>query len=90
MYGAKPDENKLRSVLKDWGLMGFEVDVLEAWQKYRDDHILPFAGGWLDQPEWVRHDFGILDAIEAFHLIQHEKADAPSKGFFDIFRRGKK
>lgn len=86
---VKADEKDLTAQLKDWGLITQADTVIECWLRFRNDGILPYAGGWLDQPAWVRHDFNQLDAIEAWHQIQNEKPDPPQKGFFDIFRRGK-
>lgn len=67
-------ESKLQDYLEDWGLLGGE-DSFDAWIIWRRSGyiVLPFAGGWLDQPEWLREDFLTLDLVRQWHDIQVEK-----------------
>lgn len=61
---------------------------LECWQVWRETSTLPYAGGWLDQPEWVRMDFRTFNLLEAFHILQARKAKTPTANPFVLF--GKK
>lgn len=83
-----PDENKIRAALADWGLLHPDDAALECWQLWREHGTLPYSGGWLDQPEWVRADFRILNLLETFHTLQANKADTPAANPFQMF--GKK
>lgn len=68
---------EIGKMLEDWmPRRGFES--LECFQVYieSDRTILPFAGGWLDQPEWVREDFRLFKKILDYHILD---LDQPSR-----------
>jgi len=46
----------------EWGLAG-GITSYEAWARYRrsGEVVLPFSGGWLEQPQWIINDFRKLD-----------------------------
>lgn len=55
--------------IRDWlPKMGFQS--LECFQIYVKSGrvVLPFAGGWLDQPEWVHNDFRLFEKILDYHM----------------------
>lgn len=75
-------ESELNDLLRDWGLHGDFDQTFESWQVWRTHHVLPYSGGWLEQPWWVRQDFATLNAALAWHELQAEKADAPETNPF--------
>ena len=53
----------IKKELTGWCPTDIEIQVYEVWAAHK---ILPFAGGWLDQPEWVYELFrkhGLLDEL---------------------------
>jgi hypothetical protein len=67
-------ESKLMDYLEDWGLWG-DDQSFDAWVIWRrsDYVVLPFSGGWFDQPWWLREDFMTLDMVRAYFDKQAEK-----------------
>lgn len=80
MWKAAHDEDiaetKLQEYLENWGLWGGE-QVFDDWLVFRRSGyvVLPFAGGWRDQPWWIRQDFTTLDLVRAYF---DKQADKPS------------
>ena len=70
--------DKLSNAVDDIGLFG-GYDAFNAWVIWRRSNyvVLPFTGGWLEQPEWVRDDFLMLDLARQWH---DENAKRPSAG----------
>lgn len=83
MHREQLTERELNDALRDWGMWGDGNAVFDAWCKWNDYRVLPFAGGWLDQPEWIRDDFNTLDLLEAWHMLQKDKPAAPKLSIFD-------
>jgi len=50
-------------IIDDFGLNGDYNDMLSSWFALREYHILPYAGGWLDQPVAWRDDMHTLEAV---------------------------
>jgi hypothetical protein len=73
-HGETISDEKLSEYLEDWGLYGGH-DSFDLWLIWRRSNyvVLPFAGGWLEQPFWVREDFLILDLVREYHDKQAEK-----------------
>lgn len=73
-HDERTPENKLREYLEDFGLYGGE-ESFDAWIIWRRSNyiVLPFAGGWLEQPWWIRRDFLTLDLLRQFNDIQANK-----------------
>lgn len=44
--------------------------TLWAWMLYQDKGVLPFAGGALDQPEWVMKTFTQYDMWKRFAELE--------------------
>ena len=53
---------KVDGDLEDPGFWWPPDDVWEAWRALKDFHVLPQAGGWLDQDAWLRDDLFLMDA----------------------------
>jgi len=51
---------------------------MRAWEIFNNYHILPYAGGWLDQPQWLLTDFENLWLIQEFHTLNSDLADGKS------------
>jgi hypothetical protein len=75
--GEMPARKELDAALDDWGLHGGE-ESWEAWNNWTasDRHTLPFAGGWFDQPWWVRADFRTLNTVRLWHEANEKLTDS--------------
>ena len=49
---------------------------LNLWELWQDTRVLPFAGGWLDQPAWVLDDFNYFDLLHEWHYYNAKLSDA--------------
>lgn len=81
------NETDLSKRLRDWGLHDDPAQIFEAWQVWKAHHVLPYSGGWLEQPWWVREDFATLNAVEAWHQLQQVKPDIPKENPFNDGRK---
>jgi hypothetical protein len=72
-HGDGIPEEKLLDWLYDWGL--YDEDSMEDWIIWRRSNyiVLPYAGGWREQPWWIRKDFLILDLVREYHDKQVDK-----------------
>lgn len=66
------DVIKLQKSLIDWGVSG-GYDAFDAWYEYYNNKTLPFAGGWLDQPRWIRNSFGFFNKLLNYHYQQKDR-----------------
>lgn len=48
----------------------------EAWLEYRETGVLPFADGWLAQPQWLLDDFHYYDLLKEYRALSPQIADA--------------
>lgn len=73
-HGESISEEKLLEYLFDWGLYD-EENSPEDWLMWRRSNyvVLPFTGGWRDQPWWVRKDFLTLDLVREYFEKQVDK-----------------
>ena len=39
-------------------------DSYSLWQRFVEHKVLPFGGGWLDQPQWWLEDVDYFEALE--------------------------
>lgn len=69
----------LEEVLDDFTLVN--EDSVSAFKAYIDSNyvVLPFSGGWLEQPSWVKHDFDLLKALLEYHYRNLQRPN-PDKG----------
>lgn len=49
----------LQKLLRTWVPAG-GIDSVYSYERYQAFGVLPFAGGYLDQPAWVQDDFRML------------------------------
>lgn len=68
--------HELNELVTGWRLQAGEM-ALEAWAAWKDYRVLPFTGGWLEQPAWVRGDFQTLDLLYAWHIHHARKPHRP-------------
>jgi hypothetical protein len=61
---------------------------LAWWKEYQERGVLPFAGGYAEQPAWVLEDFETLDLVYELECIPHDIA-AAQKAIADIAARGR-
>ena len=64
---------RLREDLHDWGIDG-DYEAFDAWVEYQQRNILPFAGGWLEQPRWIRKAFHTLNRV---YTMEYDQKDLP-------------
>lgn len=50
--------------------------VLDLYAKCRNNGVLPYAGGLLDQPAWLMDLFGVIDDIKERHRREREREEA--------------
>lgn len=80
MISTKPKEatleqvQRLETALEDWGAYG-GYESFEAWQEYQNKHILPFSGGYLEQPLWIREAFKQYNRV--FNLLYYVRNEKP-------------
>jgi hypothetical protein len=69
---------ELRAALKGWVPEG-GMESMRLWEMFTEFKILPYSGGWLDQPGWFRRDVEMfmMKAELARHL---EKLPKPKPG----------
>lgn len=72
--GRKPARAELDTALADWCVWG-GYDAFEAWCQWRDKGTLPFAGGWLEQPAWIRSAFATLNTVYLWHEANEQLAN---------------
>lgn len=62
--------------MQDWGLRCPKEQIVEAFFIWLDTQyqVLPYAGGWWDQPLNVQHDFRMLLDVYSYHA-RYEKSD---------------
>lgn len=72
-HGESISEEKLLEYLHDWGL--YDEESIEDWIIWRRSNyiVLPYPGGWRDQPWFVRKDFLTLDLVREYHDKQVDK-----------------
>jgi len=75
--GEMPTRKELDAEIEDWGLYGAEASW-EAWNNWTASNkaMLPFAGGWLDQPWWIRADFRTLNTVRLWHEANEQMTDS--------------
>lgn len=63
-------ETELATLLKDWIPRGGE-ESFTLYERYRDSGYvaLPFAGGFVDQPEWWTSDVDMFELLSEKHRI---------------------
>lgn len=66
-------------IVDDFGLNHDSNEAFSCWLALRNWHILPCAGGWLDQPLVWRQDLETLQAVynEEYDTIQGKIAVIP-------------
>lgn len=57
--------------LNEWVPRGGELSFL-AWLEYEATGVLPFQGGFLEQPLWVQQDFTLYRDIKMFHYLNEQ------------------
>lgn len=65
----------LKQELKGWCPTDVEVGIYEEWDLHKK---YPYAGGYLDQPEWffqLRRRFGLLEELMRLNNSNREKKD---------------
>ena len=67
---------QLRKALVNWSVYG-DYETFSAWLEYYHHNILPFAGGWLEQPKWIRDAFSTLNMVYNFHYYEKDIPDMP-------------
>lgn len=87
IQGKKPARGELDDTLADWGIWG-GYDTFEAWCQWRDKGTLPFAGGWLEQPPWIRDAFGTLNTVYLWHEANEQLADPENLTRLDTLTDG--
>lgn len=72
-HGEGITEERLLEWLYNWGL--YDEESVEDWIVWRRSGyiVLPFVGGWRDQPWWIRADFLTLDLVKEYHEKQVSK-----------------
>lgn len=67
---------KLDRAVEDLGLFG-GYKSYNAWVIWRRSNyaVLPFGGGWFDQPKWVHDDFLMLDLNRQWHDENSKRPD---------------
>ena len=48
----------------------------ETWLEYRETGALPFARGWLAQPQWLLDDFHYYDLLKEYRALSSQIAEA--------------
>ncbi len=48
----------------------------EAWLEYRETGVLPFAHGWLAQPQWLLDDFHYYDLLREYRALSPQIVEA--------------
>lgn len=48
----------------------------ECWLEYRDTGVLPFAGNWLEQPQWLLDDFSYYDLLKEYRSLPQQIGEA--------------
>ena len=61
--------------LNDWGTAMFPDESYNLYQMFKEHGILPYAGAWMDQPWFVRHDFNHWRMVEQWHRINETLSD---------------
>jgi hypothetical protein len=41
----------------------------ECWNEYKETGVLPFSGGWLEQPQWLIDDFHYYDLVKELRQL---------------------
>lgn len=68
---------RIEKRLDDWGAWG-DYESFDAWMEYQNKHILPFAGGYLEQPLWIRNAFKQYNMVWNYiYLTKHRKFESP-------------
>lgn len=88
LKGGKPARGELDKALEDWGVWG-SYDTFEAWCQWRDKGTLPFAGGWLEQPPWIRDAFATLNTVYLWHEANEQLTEPDSLPRLDSVLNGK-
>jgi hypothetical protein len=57
-----------KSLLQQWLPEGGHL-TYEAYLQYQRTGVLPFRGGWLEQPDYIRNDFTLFDNVLDFIII---------------------
>lgn len=76
-YTYGPSNARARSVLFQCPVSAIPeiaFDMLELWFDCRRMHVLPVAGGWLDQPLVVRRSFPVFETEMATVEAQRQAA----------------
>lgn len=80
MWRSIPDDSKQilapglaiqRNKIPDYMFAEFG-ECVRAWKKWNEKSLLPYSGGWAEQPADLITVFDVFDAV----LLEHEKAEA--------------
>jgi len=69
--------SRLKKALRDWSVYG-DYEAFSAWLEYYHHSTLPFAGGWLDQPKWIRDAFSTLNMVYNLHHYEKDIPELPT------------
>lgn len=67
---------RLEQRLTDWGAYG-DYEAFDAWMEYQNKHVLPFAGGYLEQPPWIRESFKQFNEVYNYLYFTRNRIAAP-------------
>jgi len=68
---------QLKKALRNWSVYG-DYETFSAWLEYYHHNTLPFSGGWLEQPKWIRDAFSTLNMVYNLHSIEKDKPEFPT------------
>jgi hypothetical protein len=62
---------ELDGILSDCGAYPKHPNSFQWWKNFREHHILPFSGSWLDQPQWWLDDVRYFELLDEFVNIPY-------------------
>jgi len=75
---ASPNQiERFEKRLADWGAYG-DYEAFEAWLEYQNKHILPFGGGYLEQPLWIRDSFKQFNTVYNYLYFTRNRLAIPA------------
>jgi len=64
--------NDLSISLADWGTYVFDDISFDLWTIFDSSGQLPYAGGLMDQPTYIRKDFAHWYRLQRWHELNEE------------------
>jgi hypothetical protein len=70
----------IKEALQGWAVSDDEYELYELWCHFR---ILPYAGGWLDQPARIHELFRKCALADELETINHKRPSTANVPSFD-------